>query len=181
MRRFCYCDSDTGEVLRFETFPDNHQVPTAVGTKLASQIEPCTKATITFPGATGNNGKMIYTAKHGGKVGNKIRVEHVAGEEGPEHINRLLEVVCDGFDISVNFGTDEYGNILVPTAANVADLINNDEAASRLVSAATDGDGDGEVPTAPLVPLIGGKDDGDWRKFRDKGGNCRRVNTVEVI
>lgn len=180
MRRFCYCDPETGEVLRFENFQDYHEIETALGTKPAADIVGCTKATITIPGPT-VDGNVVYTARHGGKAGNNIRVEHREGQEGPEHKDRLLTVSRDGFSVVVTFGTDSAGNILVPTATNVVDLIAGDESASDLLSASFGGGGGGAVTPAPPMPLIGGKDDGDWRKFRDKGGNCRRVNTVEVI
>lgn len=180
MRRFCYCDPATGKVLRFESFRDHHEIDTALGKKRAGDVVGCSKASITIPGST-VDGNVIYTARHGGKVGNNIRVEHREGPDGPGHVDRLLTVSRDGLSVVVTFGTDGAGNIMVPTAANVADLIAGDEDVGSIISASFGGGGGGEVNPAPPMPLIGGKDDGDWRKFGDRGGNCRRVNTVEVI
>lgn len=180
MRRFCYCDPATGEVLRFENLSDGNIVDTALGPKRADQISGSSKASIAIPGSSGDGG-ITYTARHGGKVGNNIRIEHSEGATGIDNKDRTIDVTVDGCVVTITFGTDSVGDPITPTAANIVSLIENNESASKILTAAVVGDGSGEVSPSPPMPLVGGKDNGDWRKFRDRYGTCHRVNTVEVI
>ena len=180
MRRFWYCDRDTAKVTSFESFADTQHVPSAMGTKLARDFAGSAKARITIPGLDANGG-VIYTARHGGTTGNNLRVSHATGLLGGNYANRPLAATIDGFNLVITYGTDGAGESVCPTAAAVAALVNGDSGIKDYIEATFEGTGAGLTSAAPSVPLVGGLDNGDWRKFPGSGGICRRVNTVEVI
>ena len=111
-------------------------------------------ADLTISGAA--NGDVTYTAWVVGAGGNAIRVAHVVGATGGGEEDRDLAVAVAGDDIIVTFGTDGAGASVVPSANEVAALINGDGDASALVSAAASGDGTGDTGTAALANLTGG-------------------------
>jgi hypothetical protein len=184
MRKLCYCSDDGSRVARFETFPDDAQVPTNVGTKRADMLQGSTKATLVAPGHANPSGSVTYTAKHGGVAGNRLFVEQTPGATGAEHASRPLSVTVDpndedGVRVLVTFATTGGGFSIRPTAQQVSTLLNSTPAVVEFVSATPGGTGD--VATMPPTYLVGGLDDGDWRKFNVHGGGCLRINSVEVL
>jgi len=184
MRRLYFCSKDGSRVVRTETFPDDYAVPTNMGGKRADALQGSSKATLVAPGATGATGNVTYTARHGGSSGNNIFIEHTPGETGAEHPDRPLEVIVDledvdGISVMVVFGTTSSGFTIVPTAEQVANAINTKAELRDVVAAASGGTGD--VGVVDPTYLGGGSDNGDWRKFNVYGGDCLRINTVEVV
>ena len=184
MRRFYFCSSDGLTCLRSETLKDDMLVKTNVGMVRADALQGSTKASLTIVGAQDSSGDVTYTAVHGGTGANTFFVEHEVGETGPEFPHRQLAVTLDpddedGARFVVTFGTTGGGFTITPTAQQVADLISNDPIVSEHLIAAPGGTGD--VGVSDPTYLTGGKDDGDWRKFNVRGGNCLRINTVEVV
>lgn len=185
MRRFYYCDnSDSVSRLRMEIFKDNMLVPSNIGSKRADEFVGCTKAQLVVNGAVGATGDVTYTSRHGGTCGNNIFVEQTTGELGVGHESRALAITVDlededGISILITYGTTSAGATITPTAQQIATLVNQEPLLAEVVSAASGGSGDAGVIEATY--LDGGLDDGDWRKFNVNGGNCLRVNTVEVI
>lgn len=184
MRRFYFCSDDGLHCLRSENFKDDMLVMTNVGKRRADELQGSTKASLIVPGALDATGNVTYTARHGGLAGNTIFVEHETGESGVGHEYRSLGVSVDindedGVRVVVTFGTTGGGFIITPTAQQVADVVNAAPALADLFSASPGGTGD--VAVSEPTYLAGGLDDGDWRKFNVPGGNCLRINTVEVI
>jgi hypothetical protein len=186
MRRLYFCSEDGSQVIRSESFADDYLVPTSVGGKRSDTLQGATKATLTIPGATGVDGDVVYTSWHGGSGGDNFFVEHTVGETGEGFESRAHAVLFDpdnedGMAIAVVFGTTSGGATIVPTAQQVADLVNGKAELAQVTTAAVGGTGNANV--GELVPtyLQGGTDNGDWRKFNDIRGVCRRINTVEVI
>lgn len=184
MRRFYFCSADGLTCMRSETLKDDTLVMTNIGKRRADELQGSTKASLTVPGKTGATGNVTYTARHGGSAGNRVFVEHETGPSGVGHEFRQLGATVDtgdedGIRVVVTFGTTGGGYIITPTAQQVANAVN---AAPSLVDilTATPG-GTGDVGTIEPTYLAGGLDDGDWRKFNVSGGNCLRINTVEVI
>ena len=180
MRRLWYCDNNTATVSMFENFEDSYDVPTAMGTKTASSLVGSDKASITIPGIN-TDGGITYTARHGGKLGNSLRITHETGDQGPGHPDRPMVVTRDGMHVIVTYGTNGSGTALTPTSGDVEALVAANQDISNYIVAAAEGTGTGSVNLAPAMPLIGGADTGDWRKFSGPQGICRRINTVEVV
>lgn len=184
MRKLCYC-SETGlDVVRSETFQDDALVPTNVGTRRADQLQGSSKASLVVPGLINALGNVTYTARQGGACGNRVFVEQTTGSTGSSFPGRTLAVSSDlhdedGIRITVTFGTTGSGASIRPTAQQVANLLNADLVVKGLILATPGGSGDVGV-IAPTY-LAGGADDGDWRKFNVKRGDCLRINTVEVM
>jgi hypothetical protein len=185
MRRFYFCSADGLTCLRSETFKNDMLVMTNIGKKRADELQGSTKASFVAPGKlVGPGGEVTYTARHGGSAGNAIFVEHEEGESGFEHAYRALAVAVDtedesGIRVTITFGTTGGGYIITPTAQQIADVVNAAPELAEILTATAGGTGDA-VPLDPSY-LSGGADDGDWRKFNVQGGNCLRINTVEVI
>lgn len=184
MRRFYFCSADGLTCLRTEVLKDTMLVMTNIGKREAQDLQGSTKATLLVPGKTGSTGDVTYTARHGGTGPNSFFIEHEVGDTGPEHLSRPLAVSVDtededGVRIVVTFGTTGAGATITPTAQEVATVVNAASYLQELVSASPGGTGDAGFVTPTY--LEGGLDDGDWRKFNVSGGNCLRVNTVEVI
>ena len=180
MRRFWYCDNQTQSVDMFENFDDVCPVPTAMGPRQADSLVGSSKATAHVPGIN-TDGGVTYTARHGGARGNEIRVTHENEPQGQGAENRSLTAGRVGFEITVTFATDGAGDAIVPVSLTVANLINTDPDISKYIVASEEGAGGGLVNLAPGLPLMGGADNGDWRKFSGPSGKCRQINTVEVV
>jgi len=185
MRRLCYCTGSGSTMVRSENFRDGYLVPTSVGPKRADEIQPNTPATLSVPGVDAD-GLVVYTAKYGGSAGNDIFVSHETGETGPGHESRPLAVSFDPDDedgraIVVTFGTTSGGFTMLPTAQQIADLVSAEAVLLDVVMVEAGGDGTGDAGVIDPTYLGGGADDGDWRKFNVNGGDCMRVNAVEVI
>lgn len=178
-RRFWYCDATTGRFSGFENFADDTMVPTAIGSKRADTFSGCDKAT-TFIHGLEVHGGITYTTRHGGAVGNTIRVVHALGDTGPGHELRQLAVGIEDTTVTATFGTDGTGGSVIPTAAEVVALLTANTVINDLLVITYEGDGDGRVNTASDL-LEGGADNGDVRKYLGRGGYCRRVSTVEVM
>lgn len=112
------------------------------GAALALATEAGVQASRTF-GA--GNAAITITAKEAGVDGNDISVIILAAA-----LEGSVKVV--GHEITVTPDSD------TPTATAVAALINGDEAASLLVTAAAGGDGTGNVASAAEQQLAGGVD-----------------------
>jgi hypothetical protein len=184
MRKLCFCSATGLDVVRSETFQDDALVPTNVGTKRADQLQGSTKARLVVPGLVNAQGSVTYTAKQGGAIGNKVFIEQTTGQVGSSFPGRTLAASVDladedGFRVVVTFGTTGSGASIRPTAQQVANLVNAAPVIRDLVVATAGGSGD--VGLISPTYLTGGADDGDWRKFNVKRGDCLRINTVEVM
>jgi len=116
-----------------------------------------TKATLTVSGATGD-GDVLYTAVNPGTRGNTLRVEHLVGATGAGNEDRALAAVLVGGitnNLTVTFGTDGSGNSVVPTANEIAAVVNVPPTAMMVV-AVPQGDGTGNAAAAALAALTGG-------------------------
>lgn len=184
MRKLCYCSDDGPYVVRSETFPDDALVPTNVGSRRADQLQSSAKASLSVGGHASVTGDVLYTAKQGGTCGNSIYIEQTPGNVGGSAPSRALAASADlndddGIRIVVTFGTTSLGASIRPTAQQIADMVNATNVVRDLIQATPGGTGD----AGTIVPtyLGGGLDDGDWRKFNVKRGDCLRINTIEVI
>jgi hypothetical protein len=184
MRRLYYCSADGLSCLRSETFKDDTLIRTNVGERRADTLQGSTKASLTVLGAIDSSGDVTYTARHGGSAGNNIFVEHEPGDTGTGHEFRQLAVLVDtadedGVRVVVTYGTTGGGFTIIPTAQQIADAVNADPDFAAILVATPGGSGD--ASTIDPTYLSDGADDGDWRKFNVRGGNCLRISTVEVI
>lgn len=185
MQRLYYCSEDGSRVLRSETFADDYLVPTSIGGKRADALQASTQSSLVVTGAVDINGRVTYTAFHGGSGTNNIFVEHTAGATGSGNENRPLIMTFDpndenGLAVVVTFRTDGSGITVTPSSQQVADIINV-PALAEVVIAAAGGTGVGDADLLAPTYLGGGADVGDWRKFNDVRGSCRRVNTIKVV
>jgi len=178
------------------TSPDGIQRPTEefcvnstiVGTsadpKQADALQGSTKAKHV---SGSGDGEVTATARLGGTVGHLYSVAHAANESG--NPNEPITFSFSGLGLTIAFGTNGAGESVTPTAQQLSDAANADEAA---VGPAPDfkrsrdrftftagGDGSGLVAIFGLVSLAGGLDDGDYYRYGD--GILRRICSVEVI
>ncbi len=186
MQRLYYCSEDGSKLLLSETFADDYLVPTSIGGKRADALQASSKASLAAAGAVDVNGDVTYTSFHGGSGGNNIFIEQVVGATGLGNESRSLGVTFDPSDVNgmavvVVFGTNVGGATVVPTSQQVADLVNAEFELSEFVTAVAGGTGSGGVGVLDPTYLGGGANDGDWRKFNDVRGSCRRVNAVKVV
>jgi len=186
MRRFYFCSADGIAVLRSENFADDYLVPSNMGGKRADSFVGSAKSSLEVPGAINDDGKVTYTAWHGGVSGNTLFVEHTSGVTGPGNESRALDAAIDlndvnGISVVLTFGTTSGGFTLIPSSQQVADVINGKAVLQDFITATAGGTGTGSVDVLTPTYLGDGADDGDWRKFNDVIGSCRRVNTVEVV
>jgi hypothetical protein len=105
----------------------------------------------------GANGTVTYVAARSGSHGNAHSIEVKVGTTGAGHESRALAVTRAVDAITVTFGTDSGGNSVVPTALQVATLINsNYSLALQHMNAVPSGDGSGQVATVAQTNLSGG-------------------------
>jgi hypothetical protein len=151
--------------------------PTPNGSIQVQSFVASTAATKTVVGAVSPNGDLLFTAKHGGIIGNGLRVELTAGATGAGNENRTLDCVVSGLDYSIVFGTDGAGASVVPTAQQVEDMIaaHTDELVAGRIEAVAQGDGSGAVQVTAYTNLEGGADDGTQWKTSFGTHRCSRV------
>lgn len=179
-RRLHFCDSP-GNFWREDVYPDSSQVLTAMGPKVVTSVSESTRAQCMLAGAGGDSdGDVSYTARHGGSVGNSIRVGQAAGAQGAGNENLPLRVSRSTNDLQVLFATDGIGNIVIPTAQQVVDGITADVDASNYIIAVSGGDGSANVGTFGLTTFTGGIDNGDYVKFLGSPPSVIRINTIDV-
>jgi len=105
----------------------------------------------------GANGSVTYASARAGSQGNNLTITVQVGDTGLSALSRPLSVARAGADVVVTFGTDENGDSVVPTALEVANLINNDlSIALYHMNAVPSGDGSGEVAATAQASLSGG-------------------------
>ena len=106
----------------------------------------------------GANGSVTYAAARSGSHGNDQTITVEVGDTGAGHEDRVLAAVRTGNDVVVTFGTDGAGASVVPTALEVAALINGDlDLALYHLNAVPSGDGSGQVATVTQTNLAGGE------------------------
>lgn len=148
---------------------DNTIIDTENGEKPVVAVSSPSNAYGTIEGQAGINGTVLYTARHGGAIGNSIVVEHVVGPTGPGNEDRGLAASWFDDACLVVFGTDSSGNTIVPTAQQVVDALVDFESHDRLECSLL-GDGSGLVGIAS-VSLSGGVGVGEVVTW--EGVTCR--------
>lgn len=141
-------------------FPDGSLIPTTRGELSMGSVKVATSATLAAPGVDAN-GDVVYTAVGGGAWGNDVTIEHDLGELGVEN-DRALAVEVAGKAVKVVFGTGPAGESDPPTAQELADAVNANADATRLVSASPGGTGASDADEIAATPLSGGVNDGDY-------------------
>jgi hypothetical protein len=107
--------------------------------------------------ANGANGTVTYASARAGAYGNSRSIEVKVGDTGAGHEDRALAVDHTSEEFTVIFGTDSNGDSVVPTASEVATLINTDLSLSLIhLNAVASGDGSGQVATVSKTSLAGG-------------------------
>lgn len=108
------------------------------------------------------NAEITFTSLVLGTDGNDIDIEFVDPAAASQALAVTVSGSYDGADrkISVSLATDA-GLVITSTAQEVADAINADADAKRLVRAIYGGDGTGVQSALAATPLAGGLNDGD--------------------
>lgn len=150
----------------------------AVGSKPASALVACTKASKILLGGS-SDGDVSYDSVFGGALVNNIRVSQQPGLTGAGNEDRALEILVGGMDVQVVFGTDGAGDTVTPTATEVADAVNADP--QTHVVAAAGGTGLGLVGSFTHTNLVGGLDDGDRYKFNVSPARVDLINLIETV
>jgi hypothetical protein len=162
-----------------EGYPDDKLVKTTRGMIRADLVQAATSATLSVAGVDAN-GAVSYQAA-GGRWGNEITVEHLAGDLGAGNLLRALAVTVQDKAVTVTFGTDAVGASVVPTATDLAAAINADPDASKLVTATPGGDGSSLAGLFASANLAGGANDGDYLCVGPGGRYTAQVNTRRTI
>ena len=114
------------------------------------------KAMTTVLGADAN-GHVIFVAARAGARGNSLTIEVNVGDIGIGDESRALAAVRTGCNIVITFGTDGTGDSVVPSALDVANLINADLSISQyFLQAVPNGTGESGAGTTAQTTLAGG-------------------------
>lgn len=170
-----------GKTLQIISAPESAMLQTPTDLKQADQFVACSKAALTIPGQNAN-GDMTYTSMYGGLCMNSIQIRHLPGADGPVYAYRMLafSISNDKTMITITFGTNASGVIVVPTAAEVAALCAVYASGSSVVAVAG-GDGSGLVGAQDYTHLAGGLSDGDQLKIAGGLPVCLYVALKETI
>lgn len=181
MRRIVLCDNATCAPGLVMQGPDDAMILTTMGRARMDSLTPSTKASKTFAGTSSPNGDVVIESRYGGADKDMLRFGMEVGDTGAGHEDRALAVARTNGDTTVTFGTDGSGNSVVPTATQVADLVNADDDVTKFVTATAGGDGSAQVAAAALTNLEGGAHDGDWIKIEGHPSAAYRVAGNEAV
>jgi len=157
---------------------DGAVIPTANGNRPVADLVGCTKSSLALSGANAD-GQVTYTSYYGGAYANTIQVAQGPGLTGAGNEDRPLQAIVTGMVVNVMFGTDGAGDTVVPTATEVADLVNALE--EDFLVAAAGGDGTGSVDPHAFQYLFGGLDDGDRYKWDVSPPRVDIINLIETV
>lgn len=181
MRRIVLCDNTTCAPLLKMTGADDSMILTTMGRARMDSLTPSTKASHTFTGASSPNGDVLIESRYGGADKDMLRFGMEVGDTGAGHEDRALAVARTDGDTMVTFGTDGSGNSVVPTATQVADLVNAETDLEDWITATAQGDGSAQVAATALTNLSGGAHDGDWIKIEGHPSKAYRVAGNEAL
>ena len=103
------------------------------------------------------NGHVIYAAARAGARGNILTIEVKEGDTGFGDESRPLAIKRTGCDVVITFGTDSNGDLIVPTALELVNLVNSDlSIAHYYMQAMPNGTGQSPAGTTAKVSLAGG-------------------------
>lgn len=145
------------------------------GTKQLADVVACSPGQATIPGVVSPNGDLVLTMRYGGSWSQAWTAELNGSPSGANEPNRQLQFFYGEGQAYVRFGTDAAGTPIVPTAGQVAALVN--AYPGQPVTANAGGDGSGGVATAS-APFAGGADDGDVAVFSGSALLVARKETL---